>query len=77
MLNRKEIGLRKTELISPEGSFKNDCFNSPRYERTGSAFTELRSGESKRSKFTSNSKLTRSNLFKSIKGRASNLQERL
>lgn len=75
MINRKETQLSTIHQTSPGDSIKVDYFNSPRYQRTGYNLTDVRSGESKRSRFTSNSKLVRTSLFKSIKGRQSKRQE--
>ena len=54
--------------VSPEQSLKGDWILSPKYQKTGSALTHLRSVSTVRSRYTSNSKLTKSQLFKSIRG---------
>lgn len=50
-------------------SISVDCapLISPKHLLTGSNFTERNSGRSNRSKYSSNSKLLKSSLFKSIK----------
>jgi hypothetical protein len=47
-------------------------FVSPKHDRTGSNFTELKSGRSNRSRYSSNSKLLKSSLFKIVKRGTSN-----
>ena len=54
--------------VSPEQSLRCDWALSPKYQRTGSALTNLKSSSTVRSRYTSNSKLTQSKLFKSIRG---------
>ena len=54
--------------VSPEPSLKYDIIKSPGHMRTGSAFSKLKSNTSNKSKYTSNSKLTKSMLFKTIRG---------
>jgi hypothetical protein len=53
---------------SPEQSLKGDWILSPKYQRTGSALTHLKTVSTVRSRYTSNSKLTKSQLFKTIRG---------
>lgn len=54
-------------LIIPSTSMDCTPLISPKHLHTGSNFTERKSGRSNRSKYSSNSKLLKSSLFRSIR----------
>ena len=67
MNQRRKLNLNESMLKTPSHSNKQGWLHSPRYPQTGSVFTEQLSKDSKRSRFTSNSKLIQSSLFRTIR----------
>ena len=64
--NANQISI-KLPLNIPKLSLDTTTHPTPKHSRTGSTFTELKSGRSNRSRFSSNSKLTSSSLYKVLK----------